>query len=92
MNIRIPNNLNEFKQQYYYKADLIKICRYLKLPTSGTKAELNSYIVDYLAGIPSAQIKFKRQKRKKRSLKYEEINLDTNFKERFFLFWRLNLI
>lgn len=54
----ILNNLNEFKQQYYYKADLIKICRYLKLLVSGTKTELNSYIQDYLDGIPVTQIKF----------------------------------
>lgn len=77
MNIRIPNNLNEFKQQYYYKADLIKICRYLKLPASGTKAELNSYIQDYLNGIPTTQIKFERKEKKRPSLKYEEIKLDT---------------
>lgn len=76
MNIKIPNNIDEFKQRYYYKTELVKICRSLKLPVSGTKAELNSYILDYLAGIPGTQIKSKRQKKKKHSL-YEEINLDT---------------
>lgn len=73
----IPKSLTEFQKNYYYKADLIKICKSLGLPTCGTKAELNSYIIDYLNGVSVTQIKPKRSKKTQRSLKYQEIGLDT---------------
>ena len=48
MSIEIPKSITEFEHTYYYKTDLVKICKSLSLPTSGTKAELNSYIMSYL--------------------------------------------
>ncbi|MBD5805865.1 SAP domain-containing protein [Limosilactobacillus walteri] len=75
--MKIPNTLSEFTQKYYYKTELIKLCRRYKLPTSGTKAELNSYITKYLKGVPSSKIKPIRNNRKRHPLQYSEINLDT---------------
>lgn len=75
--MQMPQSLTEFEHTYYYKNDLVKICRQLHLPTGGTKAELNSYLKQYLQGIPAVQIKPMRSAQKYRSLKYDEINLDT---------------
>lgn len=74
--MKTPHNLYEFEQIYYYKTELIKLCRYLGLPTTGTKAELNLYVKKYLNGAPTNQIKLLRSKKNYRSLTYEEINLD----------------
>ncbi|MFQ3625578.1 SAP domain-containing protein [Lactobacillus johnsonii] len=77
MSIKIPKNITEVEHTYYYKTDIVKICKLLSLPTSGTKAELNSYITAYLNGTPATQIKTKRKQKLRPSLTYEEINLDT---------------
>lgn len=77
MSIEIPKSITEFEHTYYYKTDLVKICKSLSLPASGTKAELNSYITAYLNGTPATQIKPKRRQKFRRSLTYQEINLDT---------------
>lgn len=77
MSTSIPKSITEFEHTYYYKTDLLKICKSLSLPSSGTKAELNSYIIAYLKGMPATQIKPKRKQKSQRSLKYQEINLDT---------------
>lgn len=77
MNTSIPKSITEFEHTYYYKTDLVKICKSLSLPASGTKAELNSYITAYLNGTPATQIKPKRKQKSRRSLTYQEINLDT---------------
>ena len=77
MSIKIPKNITEFEHTYYYKTDILKICKLLSLPASGTKAELNSYITAYLNGTPATQIKTKRKQKLRPSLTYEEINLDT---------------
>lgn len=77
MNTSIPKSITEFEHTYYYKTDLVKICKLLSLPVSGTKAELNSYITAYLKGTPATQIKSKRRQKSRRSLTYQEINLDT---------------
>ena len=77
MSIKIPKNITEFEHTYYYKTDIVKICKLLSLPASGTKAELNSYITAYLNGTPATQIKTKRKQKLRPSLTYEEINLDT---------------
>lgn len=61
--MKIPHTLSEFEQTYYYKTELVKLCRQLKLPTSGTKAELNSYIRECLNGTPATQIKPLRSKK-----------------------------
>lgn len=77
MSIEIPKSTTEFEHTYYYKTDLVKICKSLSLPASGTKAELNSYITAYLNGTPATQIKYKRRQKSRRSLTHQEINLDT---------------
>lgn len=75
--MKIPHTLSEFTQNYYYKTELVKLCQQYKLPTSGTKAELNSYIIKYFKGIPSSQIKPIRNNSKHRPLPYSKISLDT---------------
>lgn len=77
MSIKIPKNITEFEHTYYYKTDIVKICKLLSLPASGTKAELHSYITAYLNGTSATQIKTKRKQKLRPSLTYEEINLDT---------------
>ncbi|MDT9606538.1 SAP domain-containing protein [Lactobacillus johnsonii] len=86
MSIEIPKSITEFEHTYYYKTDLVKICKSLSLPTSGTKAELNSYIMSYLNRMPATQIKPKRRKKSRRSLTYQEINLDTKLVDSGFSF------
>jgi len=49
--------VKEFREKYFYKTDLIRMCREFGLPTYGTKAELNSYIIAYLSGTPVEKIK-----------------------------------
>lgn len=84
--MKTPQDLYEFEQIYYYKTELIKLCRQLGLPTTGTKAELNLYIKKYLNGTPANQIKPLRSKKNYRSLTYEEINLDTKLIDSGFSF------
>lgn len=84
--MKIPHTLSEFEQTYYYKTELVKLCRQLKLPTSGTKAELNSYIRECLNGTPATQIKPLRSKKSYCPLAYEEINLDTKLLDSGFSF------
>ena len=84
--MKIPHTLSEFEQTYYYKTELVKLCRQLKLPTSGTKAELNSYIRECLNGTPATQIKPLRSKKSHCPLAYEEINLDTKLLDSGFSF------
>lgn len=75
--MKIPQSLPEFERTYYYKAELVALCRQLGLPLTGTKAELNSYVRKYLTGVPTAQIRPARRKQKCRSLTYQEISLTT---------------
>lgn len=76
--MKIPHTFSEFTQTYYYKTELIKLCRQWNLPTSGTKAELNSYVEKYLKGMSANKIKpCRSNNRMNRSLTYNEINLDT---------------
>ena len=75
--MKIPHTLSEFTQTYYSKTELIKLCRQWNLPTSGTKAELNSYIEKYLKGMSANQIQPCRSNKIHRLLTYNEINLDT---------------
>ena len=49
--------LKGFKENYYYKTDLEKLCKQYKLPSYGTKAELNHYLQLYLSGKPPQEIK-----------------------------------
>lgn len=52
--------LEKFKQTYFYKTELMQLCRKYGLPTYGTKAELNQYLKSYLSGISVNEIKAKR--------------------------------
>lgn len=45
------------KNHYFYKTELIELCRNRKLPTYGTKAELKVYLQKFLSGIPPQEIK-----------------------------------
>lgn len=38
-------SVKDFEKYYWYKDELVKICRKNNLPSYGTKAELNQYIV-----------------------------------------------
>lgn len=69
--------LTEFKENYFYKTDLVKLCREYHLPTYGTKAELNHYLYLYLPGTPAADIRPRRIVQKKSTLTAAEITLDT---------------
>lgn len=71
-------SLDDFKKQYWYKADLETICRQHHLPTYGTKAELTSYILDYLSGKEPADIlPIRKNQRLKKSLTAADITLET---------------
>ncbi|GAF36244.1 SAP domain-containing protein [Lentilactobacillus farraginis] len=66
-----------FKEAYFYKAELIELCREHGLPTQGTKAELNHYLDCFLSGIPVNQIKPVRKSAKRKALKAADIHLNT---------------
>ncbi|WP_262352517.1 SAP domain-containing protein [Lactiplantibacillus plantarum] len=52
--------LNDFKESYFYKNELIQLCREYHLPVYGTKAELSHYVYLYLSGVPAGKIKVYR--------------------------------
>ncbi|GLB47545.1 hypothetical protein WR164_15240 [Philodulcilactobacillus myokoensis] len=68
---------NEFLKFYWYKEELRLICWRLQLPTSGTKANLNHYILQYLNGIPVNQIQPIKSRHLKNDLKAKQTNLNT---------------
>ncbi|MCF6515344.1 hypothetical protein GSH19_04135 [Lactobacillus sp. S2-2] len=70
-------NLKDFNQTYFYKTNLIKLCKNFNLPTYGTKAELNDYIRLYLSGIDATQIHVNRKKHYDNKLLASDISLDT---------------
>ncbi|USS90692.1 SAP domain-containing protein [Fructilactobacillus carniphilus] len=65
-----------FKKYYWYKSELQDICKKYDLPSYGTKYELTSYIVSFLDGKPSKEIKPVRIKRRK-SKSLNHITLST---------------
>lgn len=69
--------LKEFKENYFYKTDLIKLCHEYRLPTYGTKAELNHYLYLYLTGTPANEINPKRTAQTKKTLTANDITLET---------------
>lgn len=69
--------LKYFEENYFYKTDLIKMCRDYGLPTYGTKAELNNYLRSYLSNVPLQNIKSPRTRKSTPSLTFEQITLDT---------------
>lgn len=58
MSIKIPKSIAEFEHTYYYKTDLLKICKLLSLPASGTKLK-NRQIAKYILIICYNNIKKK---------------------------------
>ena len=44
------NSFEEFSKYYWYREDLVKICKDLGLKASGSKIELNNVIKAYLSG------------------------------------------
>lgn len=67
---------NDLAKHYFYKTELIHLCRERRLPTYGTKAELNYYLSCYLDGVPSKEIQPLRTNNQK-ALTKTDINLDT---------------
>ncbi|MFC3932447.1 SAP domain-containing protein [Streptococcus dentapri] len=94
MAIRPPFNQQmtpEFFQSFYwYKIELQDICRRYQLPSYGTKAELTDYIIQFLEGIPVANIQAKRKNRRKnptgKSLSAEQITPATKLLDSGFSF------
>lgn len=68
-----------FNAFYWNKEELQQICKQFDLPSYGTKAELNKYIVSFLEGIPIDQIKSVRKIRRNTdsSLIADNITLET---------------
>lgn len=52
--------IEEFDSYYWYKEELIQICRKCHLPTYGTKSELQEYIHQFLVGISPKDIQPRR--------------------------------
>ena len=69
-----------FVSFYWYKAELEQICREYKLPTYGTKAELTDYIVKFLDGVPSSNIKSVRKIRRDTSKKLQSMDIGFKYK------------
>ncbi|MGO3488410.1 MAG: SAP domain-containing protein [Leuconostoc carnosum] len=72
-----PLTLKQFNETYFYKTELVQLCQRYRLPTYGTKAELNNYIRLYLRGQPVNTIHPVRVAQSKSQLKLEEITLNT---------------
>lgn len=80
-------SVEEFKKHYWYKTELEKICRKYELPSQGTKAELQSYIIDFLSGKePSNKRATSSKIRKNKILTDGMITLDTKLIEDGFKF------
>lgn len=71
------SSVEEFKEKYWYKIDLQRICHNLGLPTYGTKYELTQYICQYLSGKNISEIKPNRKRRKDVNLCAKDITLET---------------
>ncbi len=74
---------DEFCKYYWYREELIKICKDLGLKASGSKIELNEVIKAYLSGDKILPEK-RRSKRKKATI--TELTLDTGLIECGFTF------
>ncbi|WP_294975593.1 SAP domain-containing protein [uncultured Leuconostoc sp.] len=69
--------VEDFKQYYWYKTELETICKAYRLPTYGTKYELETYIIRLLRGESASMIKPLR-KNKRRGLSANLITPETN--------------
>lgn len=56
-----------FNNHYFYKKDLQTLCRRYGLPSNGTKAELNNYILKMLHGVSPKDIKPLRRLNKQKN-------------------------
>lgn len=77
LNFSDKMSVQEFKEKYWYKADLQKICRKYKLPTYGTKYELMQYICQLLSGKDAKKIIAVRKKHRNGKLLVQEITPET---------------
>lgn len=74
---------NEFCKYYWYRDELIKICRDLGLKHNGSKIELNEVIMEYFSG---NIIKPDNKKTKRNKTTVKELTLDTGLIECGFTF------
>ncbi|WP_235184269.1 SAP domain-containing protein [Agrilactobacillus composti] len=79
-------DLATFKATYYYKQDLVAMCRQWHLPTNGTKAQLNQYIGQFLSGMPVDRIKPAKRLGKVPALTVGDITLNTKLVDSGFRF------
>ncbi|MCH4170833.1 MAG: SAP domain-containing protein [Lactobacillus sp.] len=79
-------DLATFKATYYYKQDLVAMCRQWGLPTNGTKAQLNQYVSQFLSGIPVDRIKPAKRLSKVPALTVGDITLNTRIVDSGFRF------
>lgn len=70
-------SVQEFREKYWYKSDLQKICQRYKLPTYGTKYELRQYICQLLKGKDVKEIKAVRKRHRNGKLLAKEITPKT---------------
>lgn len=83
-------SFEEFNKYYWYREELVKICKSLNISSSGTKGELNYNIKEYFNGNI-----IKHKSKGKRLKKVENFTLDTpilecdfSFNEKFREFFR----
>lgn len=77
-------NFEEFSKYYWYREELVKICRQLGICSSGYKADLNKRIEEYFRGVVS---QFEEKQRKVRTKKeLSTVTLETGLIECGFRF------
>lgn len=69
--------LAQFNAHYFYKTELVSLCKQYGLPAYGTKAELNQYIRLYLSGEPITHIKSTRKRPPHKKLATGQLSLKT---------------
>ncbi len=74
---------DEFCKYYWYRDELIKICRAHRLKSTGSKIELNEVIRAYFSG---EKILPKRNVKKRRNITVKDLTLDTGLLECGFTF------
>lgn len=58
------NSYDDFIKHYWYKKDLVAICRYLNSDSSGTKQDLNAHIQEYFKGNQVKQLKVSKSSKR----------------------------
>lgn len=69
-------SIDEFEEYYWYKDELVHICRVNRLPTSGTKTELIENIKRFLSGKEIRDNRSKNVRRRYQSGDSQKITLD----------------